>query len=141
MVTTASHATVAAPVDAVWQALTAYGDIGRWASSVDHSSLLTDGPVGPGSVRRIQSGRTVLRETITRWEPGSALGYDIAGLPAVITAASNTWTLAADGAGTAITLTGEVETRGGPVVARLVSRRFATIGDQLVRGLAEHLRR
>ena len=141
LVTTASHATVAAPVDAVWDVLARFADISRWASNVSQSNLLTDGPVGPGTVRRVQVGRAALRETITVWEPGRELGYEITGLPAVVTSARNTWTLRADGAGTRVTLTCEVTTRGGPLVDRLVARQVGKAGDQLTESLGAHFRR
>lgn len=140
MTTTASHVSVAAPVDMVWDLLAGFADISGWATSVSQSSLLTAGPPGPGTVRRVQVGRAALRETITAWEPGRTLAYDIAGLPAIVTAASNTWTLAPDGAGTSVTLTGRVETRGGPLVARLVARQLGKAGDDLTGSLAAHLR-
>lgn len=141
MTTTASQVSVAAPVDVVWDLLAGFADISSWASTVSQSSLLTPGPPGPGTVRRVQVGRAALRETITTWEPGETLAYDIAGLPAIVTAASNTWTLAPDGAGTSVTLTGRVETRGGPLVARLVARQLGKAGDDLTRSLGDHLRR
>lgn len=141
MTTTVSHVTVAAPVDVVWDLLAGFADISTWASNVSQSSLLTTTAPGPGAVRRVQVGRTALRETVTRWEPGHALAYDIAGLPAVVTAARNTWTLESSGTGTVVTLTGEASTRGGPLVARLVARQLGKAGDELVRSLAAHLRR
>lgn len=140
MTTTVSRVSVGAPVEVVWQLLAGYADISRWAGNVDQSSLLTAGAPGPGAVRRVQVGRAALRETVTVWEPDRALGYDIAGLPAIVTAASNTWTLAADGAGTVVTLTGAVKTRGGPAVARLVARKVGQANEQLVQSLATHLR-
>ena len=140
MTTTVSRVSVGAPVEVVWQLLAGYADICRWAGNVDQSSLLTAGAPGPGAVRRVQVGRAALRETVTVWEPDRALGYDIAGLPAIVTAASNTWTLAADGAGTVVTLTGAVTTRGGPAVARLVARKVGQANEQLVQSLATHLR-
>ncbi|GAA1774474.1 SRPBCC family protein [Nocardioides hankookensis] len=140
MTTTASHVSVAVPVDVVWDLLAGFADISRWASNVSQSSLLTAGPPGPGTVRRVQVGRAALRETITVWEPGRELAYDIAGLPAIVTAASNTWTLAPDGTGTAVTLTGTVATRGGPLLDRLVARQVGKAGDQLTQSLGTYLR-
>src|SRR6478735_3284635 len=121
MTSTVAHVSVAAPVDVVWDVLAGFADISRWAGPVSQSSLLTATAPGLGAVRRVQVGRAALRETVVRWEPGQALAYDIAGLPAIVTAARNTWTLSPSGAGTTVTLTGEVETRGGPLVARLVA--------------------
>jgi carbon monoxide dehydrogenase subunit G len=141
MTTTVSHATVTAPVEAVWELLAGFADISSWASNVSQSSLLSETAPGPGAVRRVQVGRAALRETVVRWEPGRTLAYDITGLPAVVTAARNTWTLEPSGTGTAVTLTGEVATRGGPLVARLVARQVGNACDELVQSLAAHLRR
>ena len=141
MPTTASHVSVTAPVDAVWDLLAEYAEISRWASNVSQSSLLTAGAPGPGAVRRVQVGRAALRETVTTWEPGRSLAYRLQGLPAIVTAASNTWTLRPDGAGTAVTLTSEAQTRGGPLVARLVGRQLGKAVETLVRDLAAELER
>lgn len=139
MTSTVSSISVAAPVEVVWDLLARFADISSWASNVSQSSLLTSTAPGPGAVRRVQVGRAALRETVVRWEPGRALGYDIAGLPAIVTAARNTWTLESAGAGTSVTLTGEVETRGGPLVARLVARQVGRACEELVQSLATHL--
>ena len=55
--------------------------------------------------------------------------------------AHNTWQLAAAGEGTDITLTGAIETRGGPVVARLVAGRVGRANEELVADLAAHVTR
>jgi len=141
MATTASRVTVAAPVDTVWEALASFADLSRWSRTVDQSSLLTAGPPAPGVTRRVQIGRTALRETIDAWEPGRRLGYRIEGLPAVVRSAHNTWELAPAGDGTDVTLTGAVETRGGPVVARLVAGRIGRANEDLVADLAAHVAR
>lgn len=141
MATTASRATVAAPVETVWEALASFADISRWSRTVAQSSLLTVGPPGPGVTRRVQVGRSALRETVDEWEPGVRIGYRIEGLPAVVRSAHNTWQLAAAGEGTDITLTGAIETRGGPVVARLVAGRVGRANEELVADLAAHVTR
>jgi carbon monoxide dehydrogenase subunit G len=141
MTSTVSNVSVTAPVEVVWDLLARFADISSWAGNVSQSSLLTSTAPGLGAVRRVQVGRAALRETVVRWEPGRALAYDIAGLPAIVTSARNTWTLEPSATGTAVTLTGEVETRGGPLVARLVSRQVGKACDDLVQSLAAHLRR
>jgi carbon monoxide dehydrogenase subunit G len=141
MTSTASHVSVAAPVEVVWELLADFADISSWASNVSQSSLLTTTAPGLGAVRRVQVGRAALRETVVRWDPGQALAYDIAGLPAVVTAARNTWTLERNGTGATVALTGDVETRGGPLVARLVARQVGKACDELAQSLAAHLRR
>jgi uncharacterized protein YndB with AHSA1/START domain len=141
MPTTASQVIVEAPVEVVWDLLAGFADISRWAGPVSQSSLLTATAPGMGAVRRVQVGRAALRETVVRWEPGHALSYEIAGLPAIVTSARNTWTLEPSGAGTTVTLACEVETRGGPLVARIVARKVGQANEELVQSLAAHLRR
>lgn len=132
-------ALIPAGVEDVWAVLARFGDISEWGTGVSQSSLLTEALDGPGATRRVQVGRNALRETITRWQPPVALGYDITGLPPVVRQASNTWGLAQEGAGTRVTLTSEVTTKGGPLVSRLVARRLGTAGKQLLAGLQRHL--
>lgn len=137
MATTSSNAIVNAPIETVWETLARFEDISQWGRGVDQSSLLTDGSPGLGSVRRVQVGRTTLRETITVWEPLRTLGYRIEGLPPLVNTASNTWTLETAGARTRVTLTGEVEAKGGPLPSRLVARLIGKAGKDLVAGLAD----
>lgn len=139
MATTASTRWVRADPDEVWDVLAGFADISRWGRGVSQSSLLTLGPPGPGATRRVQVGRSALRETVLRWEPGHVLAYDIVGLPPVVREAGNTWTLEADGTGTLVTLTGAVETRGGPLIGRIVARRLGQANDELLAGLVDHL--
>ncbi|MCU1586845.1 MAG: hypothetical protein JWN31_338 [Frankiales bacterium] len=128
---------IRAPVDAVWAALADFGAISQWGTGVDQSNMLTEGPIGLGTTRRVQVGRNTLRETITTWEPGVALGYSLVGLPPVVRAVSNTWTLAAEGSSTKVTLTSVVE--GRPLIAHLVAGKVGKAGTQLVDGLSKHL--
>ena len=96
---------IAAPPAAVWKTLAEFDRIVDWADNVDHSSYMTEQAEGVGSTRRIAaSGQTVL-ERITEWEPESKLAYEFVGLPPLIAAASNTWELEPEGAGTRVALT------------------------------------
>ena len=139
MVNTSTSRVIPVSPTRVWEVLADFGGISRWGTGVDQSSLLSEGPIGLGSTRRVQVGRNTLRETITTFEPGRALGYSLIGLPPVVREATNTWTLVPEGEGTAITLTSEARTKGGPVLAHVVIGRLGKAGKQLVDGLAEHL--
>jgi carbon monoxide dehydrogenase subunit G len=130
---------IPAAAEAVWAALSRFEDISRWGPGVSQSSLLTEASGGVGAIRRVQVGRNALRETITRWEPMRSLGYTIMGLPPVVRQASNTWTLASEGAGTRVTLTAEVTTKGGPVIGHLVAGKVGKANKQLLAGLRDHV--
>ena len=72
------------PPDEIWQVLSEFADISSWAPNVDHSCILSDQTAGVGAIRRIQSGRATLVETVVEWEERSRLSYSIGGLPPVI---------------------------------------------------------
>jgi hypothetical protein len=55
----------------------------------------------------------------------------------VVKGASNTWTLAAEGSSTKVTLTSVVQ--GRPLIAHLVAGKLGKAGAQLVDGLSKHL--
>lgn len=141
MAKSSSSALVPAPPEQVWQTLADFGGISRWGTGVDQSSLLTDVSQGLGATRRVQVGRNAVRETITAWQPGKQLAYRLIGLPPVIREAVNTWELTAEGTATAVTLTAQVKTKGGPLIARLVARRLGRINKDLVAGLRDHHRK
>ena len=139
MAQTSSSIILPVPLETVWATLARFEDVAQWGRGVSQSSLLTEAPSGLGAVRRVQVGRSALRETIVVWEPPHALGYTIEGLPAIVTSASNTWHLASHGTGTRVTLTGEVETKGGPLLSKLVARKISGANIELLAGLNDHV--
>jgi uncharacterized protein YndB with AHSA1/START domain len=127
----------AAP-DAVWARLADFAGIATWAPNVGHSSTLTENVAGLGARRRIQSGRLALVETVTGWEPGHRLRYDVDGLPPIVHSASNTWELEPTGTATTVTLTTIVDAGARPpqrLVAKLVGHRMGEAADQMLTGL------
>ena len=99
---------------------------------------------GVGMVRRIQSGRTTVVETVRVWEPGVALRYEITGLPPVIQSVTNTWSVLPHGHGTKVDLTTEIDAGPRPPqqgIAKLVGRKLGEASDQMLSGLAVHLAR
>ena len=138
---------IAASPDVVWRVLADFGAIVVWAPNVDHSCLLTEQESDVGTARRIQTGRTTLVETVTVWTPpaGDApgvLAYRLDGLPKVIRSVTNSWHLAPDGTGTAITLTSTVDAGARPpqrMIARIAARRLAAASDEMIAGLVAHI--
>jgi carbon monoxide dehydrogenase subunit G len=99
---------------------------------------------GVGMVRRIQSGRTTVVETVQVWEPDVALRYAITGLPTVIRSVTNTWSVVPDRDGTKVDLTTEIDTGPRPPqqgIAKLIGRKLGEASDQMLSGLAAHLAR
>lgn len=130
-------AVVAAPLPDVWTVLADFGAIAAWAPQVVHSRLLTTGPVGLGTVRRVQLGRQTLRETVASWEPPHRLGYRLTGLPPRLGDVTTTWELteAPDG-GTRVTVCSELRPSVPPPVATLVLVRLKRAAEELLAGLA-----
>ena len=138
----ARTARVAATPEQVWDVLSDFGGLATWAHTVDHSCPTTDQPDGPGAARRVQVGRTALIERIVTWDPSTALGYEIAGLPGVVRTATNTWSLVRSGDGTAVTLTTAVDCGNLPpqrAIARAVARKMAETSAGLLADLERHL--
>jgi carbon monoxide dehydrogenase subunit G len=137
--TTSRTVCVPAPTEAVWDVLADFGALARWVPEVDHSCVLHGGPVGIGTVRRVQVGRTTLLETIRTWSPPEHLGYDITGLPPVLRRVANDWHLRTVAGGTEVTITTTVDAGPRPpqlLVARLVARRMAVTSAHMLAGLA-----
>lgn len=141
---TARSTTVTRPAEQVWQQLADFGEISRWASSVDHSCLLRDAPgtVGVGTVRRVQLGRRTLLERVVAWQPPTLLSYEIQGLPPVVRGARTTWVVEPTGEDrTLVTVVNRLE--GGPLppqrlAATVLARVMARASQQLLEALAEH---
>ncbi len=139
MISTERSITIAASPNEVWTVLAHFATISTWAPNVDHSCLLSDQTEGIGMVRRIQTGRVTVLETVEHWDPGVSLGYAITGLPPVIRSLSNTWRLAVDGAGTTVTLTAAIDAGSRPprqLVAKIVGRKLGQASEQMLAGLA-----
>ncbi len=127
-----------APAGRVWAVLADFASIAAWAPNVDHSCTMKVQTIGLGAVRRVQTGRLTLLETVTTWEPGRVLAYRITGLPPVGDV-SNEWRLAPAGTSTRVRLTTRVEAGRRPpqrLLARVVGARLVKASEQLLDGLA-----
>lgn len=142
MATVEKSAHTPASPSEVWAVLSDFAGISGWAPNVDHSCLLVEQTHGIGTVRRIQTGRQTVVETVVEWRPGEMLSYDISGLPPVIRSVNNTWRLTAVDSGTDVTLTSVIDAGSRPPqkgVARLVGRVLGAASEQMLGGLTETL--
>ena len=141
MATVMKSTTIPASVDAVWAVLADFAAISQWAPNVDHSCLMSDQTEGVGMVRRIQTGRTTVVETVEHWEPGAALRYAITGLPPIVRSVTNQWSIESHGDATTATLTTEIDAGPRPPqqgIAKAVGRKFGQASDAMLAGLATH---
>lgn len=132
--------TVAAPTARVWELLTDFGGLARWADGIDHCCVLrdTDSPPRVGSQRRVQIGRNAVLETISEFAPPLVLGYRIDGVPQGFSAASR-WVLHPHDSTTVVTVTCSVSSTApliGPVAERMLARQLAQRSEALLQCLA-----
>ena len=128
----ATHATA-------WSVLADFGAIASWVPLIGHSCLLSERTEGLGATRRVQIARQVLVERVVTWEPGRSLAYDIEGLPPIVGAPRNTWTLTPTTDGTRVALTTTIDTGRNPVkkfAAGKALERMALASDMMLAGLA-----
>ncbi|MHA0288340.1 SRPBCC family protein [Mycobacterium sp. C3-094] len=140
MIELSRERTVAAPAARVWELLTDFGGLARWASGVDHCCMLrdTDSPPRVGSQRRVQIGRNAVLETINEFAPPLALGYTIDGVPRRFSAAHR-WVLHPRDDTTVVTVTCSVSTTAPlirPVAERALARHLAQRCEALLQSLA-----
>ena len=128
--------------EAIWSILADFGALSSWVDGIAHSSLLHHGAEGPlGTSRRVQAGRLTLVETITAFDPPTTLAYEIEGLPTMVRAASNRWTLSPCGHATDVMVTSTYSV-AGPLSAPagwIVRRAMAKTSDDLLAGLAQRM--
>lgn len=133
---------IAAKKTKVWGALADFPAIVAWAPNVDHSTAATVAHGGIGAVRRVQSGRVTLLETIVDWQPEDRLAYTLDGLPPIAGSIVTTWQLEERGDSTHVTLTTAIHPRPNPlgrIVARALGRQLAKAARQMLAGLADHV--
>ncbi|HWA64952.1 MAG TPA: SRPBCC family protein [Mycobacteriales bacterium] len=130
---------IAAPAAEVWAVLADFPAIASWAPNVDHSVATTAARQGIGAVRRVQTGRITLLETVVDWRPGELLSYTLDGLPPIAGSVVTTWQLAESGGQTKTTVSTVITSRPNPVsriVGRALSRQLARAAKQMLGGLA-----
>lgn len=110
--------TVAAPQTNVWAVLADYPNISEWNDGVAKSYALGDASEGVGAERRCEldpDGKMKMRETVTEWRPDERLAVAIDEIEKMpIKQATMTFTLCADGDGTAVEMSYDYEPKGGP---------------------------
>ncbi|MGN6472433.1 MAG: SRPBCC family protein [Mycobacteriales bacterium] len=133
---------IAAKKTKVWATLADFPAIVTWAPNVDHSTATTVAHGGIGAVRRVQTGRITLLETIVDWQPEELLAYTLDGLPPIAGSIVTTWQLEERGDGTQVTLSTAIHPRPNPlgrIVARALGRQLAKAAKQMLTGLADHV--
>ena len=129
---------IPAPQQAIWDVLSDFGALSKWAGKIDHSCVLNAHPEVQSTTRRVQVGRTVLVERITEFREPSTLAYAIEGLPSWMGRLTNRWPLRPAGAGPEVTATSTVDPAGfaSLVTSAVTARVLAKQSDAMLDGLA-----
>jgi ribosome-associated toxin RatA of RatAB toxin-antitoxin module len=133
---------IEATPEEVFDVVADFGGIAEWARFIQHSSLLTEQTTGVGASRRVQMARQTVVETVTVWDEPSELTYTIDGLPPIVGAVRNRWTLVPSGQNTTVTLTTRIEPGRMPhqrLIAKRVAERLAFASGLMLAGLAERI--
>lgn len=143
MATAERTAIIPAGQGVVWGVLSDFGAIARWASFVEHSSLVRSGPVKSGLTRRVQMGRMVVLERLVDVEAPHSLEYDIEGLPERISSVRNRWTIEDEGPdSSSVSVTTAVTIGPRPpqrLAERVLARVLARRSDAMLAGLTNYL--
>lgn len=136
---------VDAPPDAVWRVLGDFGNEHRWTKTLSFCERDTpDVRVGTSRVCTLPKplmGRSKVRETLTEYEPGRSLAYDLEGAAGPFAKASSRWSLApAPGGGTRVEVEGRFEPRaGGALVWPLAKPYIVRVANGVLAELDAHL--
>ena len=85
---------VNAPPSEVWRHLAKLDDVQHFVASVKRSVYSSERREGVGAARTCEiKGFGKLVETITDWEEGRTLTYEVEGMPAFVKHAQSTWTV------------------------------------------------
>ena len=118
--------TVAAPRAAVWAVLADYPNIAEWNVGVEKSYAIGDQTEGVGAVRHCDLTVGAMDETVTTWVDEETMVIALSEIQKhPLKQAEMTFTLAADGPGTTVTMSYNFEPKGGPfssVVAAMLKR-------------------
>ncbi len=145
MITIVRTRRIAASPAAIWEVLADFGSLSDWASIASESHLVGDQTEGVGMVRKAKGRGITLVETITEWEPGTAMTYTVEGLP-FVRGAQQRWTFspATDGdGGTEVTLTNQLDP-GDRVIRKFLThavlkRVSKGVAKKLLSSLDDHL--
>ncbi len=134
-----------APVEKVWATLADIGTIERWNPGVAKSYSTSEAKGGEGATRHcdLYQNNAQLEERAFDWQEGESFKIDVqtSGLP--IESNAVTFTVSADGDGTAATVSADYKLKYGVLGALmdiLIGKRQAQKGfDEMMAGLKYHV--
>ena len=134
---------IRAPRALVWETLADLEGVSTWNPAIDAAECISEVREGIGARRRCYmhpSGWMV--ESVTEWEPGSAIAFTIENAPPLKSGLGR-FVLSDDGPGTRLHASFDYEVRFGPlgpVIDRLIVHRQLASGWEVgMMGLRQHI--
>jgi Polyketide cyclase / dehydrase and lipid transport len=131
MIALRSSACIDASTDQVWDRLARLEDIRLWSEAIVDARCAKDRDHGIGAERTCRlNGGMVIRERWLAWDQGRSFTYEGVGIP-LVSRATNTWTVRAEGERTLLTSHSEVVLKGGRLgrlLEPLMSRQIRRMG-------------
>jgi len=108
-----ASATINAPRERVWQALSDLKGWSRWNEDVDSTAFLTDQQEGVGTKMRLDGKFMTVYEEVTDWEPYNRIDFNVSLKPNLTEAHVMRYTMAPDFDHTTVKVEEEYKMRGG----------------------------
>lgn len=145
MASVSSKIHIDAPKEQVWEVLADLGGIYKWNPGVSSSHYTSEQTTGDGATRHcdLQNPRGYLEERALEWREGEGYVIDIYDSNLPIEKNLVTFSLAAEGDGTTVTVTPDYKLKYGllgSLLDRLFARRQLQKGfDAMLAGLKHHV--
>ena len=128
-----------ATAERVWEVLSDYGDVYKWAPIVAASRVLTASSTGLGAERACTiPGFGDVVETVTEWQNGRSLGYRVTGVPGV-TDQQNRFSVALEGDGSVVVLEVDLDMVAPEEHRAAAELQFAEVMETTLAGLKQYV--
>ena len=128
-----------ATADRIWEVLSDYGNVYKWAPIVAASRVLTASSTGLGAERACTiPGFGEVVETVTEWEDGSSLSYRVTGVPGV-TDQQNRFSVTPEGDGSVVVLEVDLEMVAPEAQRAPAELQFAAVMEVTLAGLRQYV--
>lgn len=132
-----------APIEEVWQVLSDFGGVHKWAPSVTNSYSISENNSGPDAARHCDvAGFGSLQEYVTEWDEGAGFTFRVTGV-GPISEANSKWSAEAKDGKTIVTTTIDYATKfgllGSALNVLMLRRKLRQGIKQTHAGLQHHI--
>lgn len=130
-----------APKEKVWDALSDFGGIDKWAPNVAHSASLSPTSKGVGCERSCEIPQVgSLHEKIIEWNEGSGYKYEISAIPGTpVKSASTTWSTREESGQTVVELVSQYQLEGNEDGNKMFLEQTRMLINTTLAGLKQYV--